>query len=58
MALWDALGKSLGRPVYQLLGGAHRARLPVTWALGAEPAEKVADEIQAKLAKRAHFSFN
>jgi muconate cycloisomerase len=29
----------------------------VTWALGADPAEIVADEIQKKLAERSHFSF-
>src|SRR4051812_44776586 len=27
-ALWDILGKSLGVPVYQLLGGACRQRIP------------------------------
>lgn len=29
VALWDALGKSLGRPVHALLGGARRERIPV-----------------------------
>ncbi|MCY4146241.1 MAG: mandelate racemase/muconate lactonizing enzyme family protein [Chloroflexi bacterium] len=28
MALWDLRGKSLGQPVYQLLGGAFRERVP------------------------------
>ena len=29
MALWDLLGKSLNTPVYRLLGGAFRRRIPV-----------------------------
>ena len=29
MALWDLLGKSLSTPVYRLLGGAFRRRIPV-----------------------------
>jgi L-alanine-DL-glutamate epimerase-like enolase superfamily enzyme len=27
IALWDIVGKAVGRPVYQLLGGAFRKRL-------------------------------
>jgi len=34
MALWDALGKELGVPVYQLLGGAVREEVPVAYCLG------------------------
>ncbi|TKT69872.1 mandelate racemase/muconate lactonizing enzyme family protein [Aquamicrobium sp. LC103] len=29
IALWDLLGKALGQPLYQLLGGACRDRIPV-----------------------------
>lgn len=29
IALWDLQGKALGAPVYQLLGGAYRTRLPL-----------------------------
>ncbi|MEO8144276.1 MAG: mandelate racemase/muconate lactonizing enzyme family protein [Betaproteobacteria bacterium] len=29
IALWDIAGKSLGQPVWRLLGGAHRARVQV-----------------------------
>jgi D-galactarolactone cycloisomerase len=29
IALWDLMGKSLGVPVYKLLGGAYRTKIPV-----------------------------
>lgn len=50
MVAWDAAGRALGVPVHQLLGGAHRDRLPVTWALGAEPVDVVAEEARRILA--------
>ena len=34
MALHDALGRALGKPVYELLGGKKRSRVPVLWLLG------------------------
>ena len=34
MACYDLLGKSLGVPLYDLLGGQYRESLPVAWALG------------------------
>jgi L-alanine-DL-glutamate epimerase-like enolase superfamily enzyme len=34
MALHDALGKATGKPVYELLGGKRRSRVPVLWLLG------------------------
>ena len=35
MACYDLLGKSLGLPLYDLLGGLYSESLPVAWALGA-----------------------
>ena len=57
MALFDALGKRVGVPVYQLLGGSVRRSLPVTWALGATHAGAVIDEIEEKLESGVHSSF-
>lgn len=38
-ALWDIKGRALGVPVWQLLGGACRERIPVyAWIGGADPA--------------------
>jgi L-alanine-DL-glutamate epimerase-like enolase superfamily enzyme len=38
MALWDLLGKSLNRPVYELLGGKVREFVRIKWSVsGAEP---------------------
>ncbi|MGH3519960.1 MAG: muconate cycloisomerase family protein [Haloechinothrix sp.] len=57
IALFDAWGQSLGIPVYQLLGGLYRDRIPVTWALGAEDADIVIAEAEEKLAAGLHSSF-
>lgn len=57
MAAWDAAGRALGVPAYHLLGGLHRDRLPVTWALGAEPADVAVDEAQRLLGLGRHTSF-
>jgi muconate cycloisomerase len=57
MAVWDAAGRALNVPVHHLLGGAHRDRLPVTWALGTEPAEAVIEEVRHILAEGRHTSF-
>lgn len=46
IALWDLLGKATGQPVWQLLGGAERSRLPVYISGLPEPT----DERRAALA--------
>lgn len=57
MAVWDAAGRTLGVPVHQLLGGLHRDRVPVTWAVGSEPADIVVDEVRRLVAEGRHRSF-
>jgi len=45
-ALWDIVGKALGQPVYNLLGGAFRTRIRVYangWASGRDP-EQTAEQ--------------
>lgn len=34
IAMWDAYGKHLGKPVHQLIGGKHRDAIPVAYLLG------------------------
>ncbi len=50
MALHDALGKTSGRPVYALLGGKRRDRVPVLWLVGTGSAETDVEEARRKRA--------
>ena len=52
IALWDLAGKTAGKPVYELLGGPVRDRIPVyASALHPVGAEKVAAEARAYVAE-------
>jgi muconate cycloisomerase len=57
VALHDAWARALGVPVHTLLGGLARSSVPVTWALGTEPAAEVIDEAEGKLEAGTHTSF-
>ena len=48
-ALWDIKGKALGRPVWDLLGGAVRDKMKVYCWIGGDRPANVADEAAAKL---------
>lgn len=53
MAVWDLLGKERKLPVYDLLGGRLRDRIPVTGAVGMLPPEEMA--AQARTAVEAGY---
>ena len=57
VALHDAWARALGVPVHTLFGGLSRTSIPVTWALGTEPAAEVVAEAEEKLATGRHASF-
>jgi L-alanine-DL-glutamate epimerase-like enolase superfamily enzyme len=43
MVLWDLLGKSLGKPVYELLGGKVRDLVPTKWSVSGVEPQKAAE---------------
>jgi L-alanine-DL-glutamate epimerase-like enolase superfamily enzyme len=47
IALWDILGKSLGQPVWQLLGGRKAERLPAYASGGWADADGIGDQLTA-----------
>lgn len=57
VALHDAWARSLGVPVHTLLGGLARRSVPVTWALGTDPAPVVVEEALGKLDAGTHHTF-
>ena len=49
IALYDIMGKAVGRPVAKLLGGIHRTNFKVSRSLGVKtPAEMAADAVRLK----------
>lgn len=56
-ALIDAVGRTLGLPAHQLLGGRVRERFPVFWTLASgDPGQEI-EEAEAKLSARFHDRF-
>ncbi|GLS28569.1 enolase [Mesorhizobium albiziae] len=47
IALWDIFGKSLGVPVWQLLGGRKAERMPAYASGGWAPAEEIGEQLQS-----------
>ena len=50
MAWRDALGRALDKPVYELLGGKRRERVPTLWLIGTGNADADVEEAKRKLA--------
>jgi muconate cycloisomerase len=56
-ALFDAVGKTIGVPAVQLLGGVVRASVPVLWTLASgDPVQEI-EEAERKIAARLHNRF-
>ncbi|MFT3801055.1 MAG: muconate/chloromuconate family cycloisomerase [Burkholderiaceae bacterium] len=56
-ALYDGLGKRLGLPVSELLGGRQRDSLPIAWTLASGDTARDIDEAERMLAQRRHDIF-
>lgn len=57
IALFDALARSLGLPVWQLLGGKQRDSLPLAWTLASGDVERDLQEAQLRLEQGRHRIF-
>jgi muconate cycloisomerase len=56
-ALFDTVGRTLGVPAMQLLGGAVRESVPVLWTLASGDPTQEIEEAEKKLAARLHNTF-
>jgi galactonate dehydratase len=50
-ALWDIVGKALGKPVHKLLGGAYRDKIPVYSGFGGTDPDRMASQAVAVVAE-------
>ncbi|MFC6486712.1 mandelate racemase/muconate lactonizing enzyme family protein [Nitratireductor sp. GCM10026969] len=50
IALWDLLGKSLGQPVWRLLGGRKADRMPAYASGGWAPVDQIGEQLQSYVA--------
>ncbi|WP_312979655.1 muconate/chloromuconate family cycloisomerase [Corynebacterium sp.] len=57
VAMHDAWSRALGIPVRDLLGGASRESIDVTWALGVLPVDEALAEIDQRIDRYGHRSF-
>ena len=48
-ALWDILGKYLGQPIYQLLGGAVRDKIKLYAGVGGETSEECVEKAEKRM---------
>ena len=51
IAYHDVIGKMQGVPVYQLLGGAYRKMVPLSWAIGLGSPETIIHEAQEAISR-------
>lgn len=51
IALYDAMGKTLGVPVYKLLGGKYRDKVELSWVVGMQDLDGSIEEAREKLAE-------
>ncbi|WP_432403516.1 mandelate racemase/muconate lactonizing enzyme family protein [Wukongibacter sp. M2B1] len=49
IALYDVMGKTLGVPVYKLLGGKYRSEIDLSWVVGMQDLENSIEEAKEKL---------
>ncbi len=50
-ALWDLMAKAYGVPLYQLLGGLYRDRIPVVWTIGIKDRVAMAEEARRAIGR-------